>query len=239
MSAWEIVAILLAGMAAGTINTVVGSGTLITFPTLLAFGVPPVTANVSNTIGLVPGSVPGRGATGGSSPASARGCCAWRVRRCVGGLAGARAPAGAARGAFEAIVPALILIGVVLVIFQPRLSAWVARRDERAAAPSTTTAPGGCGRRCCWPGVYGGYFGAAQGVLLMAVLGIGVAESLQRLNARQERAGRLVNGVAGLLFVARGRRGLGGRRADRRGIGRSVACSGQASGGDSHHSPCA
>ena len=59
MSPWEIVAILLAGMAAGTINTVVGSGTLITFPTLLAFGIPPVTANVSNTIGLVPGSLSG------------------------------------------------------------------------------------------------------------------------------------------------------------------------------------
>ena len=59
MSLWEVVAILLAGMAAGTINTVVGSGTLITFPTLLAFGIPPVTANVSNTIGLAPGSLSG------------------------------------------------------------------------------------------------------------------------------------------------------------------------------------
>ncbi len=74
MSVFEVVAILLAGIAAGTINTVVGSGTLITFPTLLAFGIPPVTANVSNTIGLVPGSVSGAIGYGASWPASAPAC---------------------------------------------------------------------------------------------------------------------------------------------------------------------
>ncbi len=77
MSACEVVAILVAGMAAGTINTVVGSGTLITFPTLLAFGIPPVTANVSNTSGWCPGSSRGRGATAASSRASGPGCCGW------------------------------------------------------------------------------------------------------------------------------------------------------------------
>ncbi|WP_457207676.1 sulfite exporter TauE/SafE family protein, partial [Nocardioides sp. P5_C9_2] len=168
----EAVLIALAGVAAGTINTVVGSGTLITFPTLLAFGVPPVTANVSNSIGLVPGSITGavgyrRELRGQRSRllhlASASG---------LGGLVG-----GALLlwqpGAFEVVVPALILLGVLLVLAGPRISAYVARRHE---------ASGGLPERGAWwvwpgmfaCGIYGGYFGAAQGVLMMAVLGIGV-----------------------------------------------------------------
>ncbi len=159
-----------------------------------------MTANVSNTIGLVPGSVTG----------------AWGYRRELGGqrgrvvrLASASLIGGVIGGvlllvlpedAFEAIVPALILVGVVLVITGPRLSAWVARRAEER----------GTGDRLfawwVWPavlvtGVYGGYFGAAQGVLLMAVLGIGVADSLQRLNGVKNVLAAIVNGVAGLLFI--------------------------------------
>jgi uncharacterized membrane protein YfcA len=200
LSAFEVVGILLAGVAAGTINTVVGSGTLITFPTLLAFGVPPVTANVSNTIGLVPGSVTG----------------AWGYRReldgqrgrvlrlasasLFGGVIGAVLLLVLPDDAFEAIVPALILVGVVLVIVGPRLSAWVARRAEERGAGDRLFA------WWVWPavlvtGVYGGYFGAAQGVLLMAVLGIGVADSLQRLNGVKNVLAAIVNGVAGVLFV--------------------------------------
>ena len=201
MSAWEIVAILVAGMAAGTINTVVGSGTLITFPTLLAFGVPPVTANVSNNLGLVPGSIAG----------------AWGYRRelagqrsrvlrlvsasVIGAFTGAVLLLTLPAGAFEAIVPVLILLGVVLVIFQPRLSAWVVRRAERRG-----TTIDHHGAWWVWPavllaGVYGGYFGAAQGVLLMGILGIGVAETLQRSNAVKNVLAAFVNGVAGVLFA--------------------------------------
>ncbi len=200
MSAFEVVGILLAGVAAGTINTVVGSGTLITFPTLLAFGVPPVTANVSNTIGLVPGSVTG----------------AWGYRRelagqrdrvlrlaaasLIGGVIGAMLLLVLPESAFETIVPVLILVGVVLVIAGPRLSAWVARRAEERGTADRHFA------WWVWPavlvtGVYGGYFGAAQGVLLMAVLGIGVAESLQRLNGVKNVLAAIVNAIAGLLFV--------------------------------------
>jgi uncharacterized membrane protein YfcA len=89
MSLGEIVAIAFAGLAAGAINTVVGSGTLITFPVLLAFGYAPVTANVSNTIGLVPGSCRAPSATGASSPASGRGSCASARCRLLGGITGA------------------------------------------------------------------------------------------------------------------------------------------------------
>ena len=142
-----MVAVLLAGVAAGTINTVVGSGTLITFPTLLAFGVPPVTANVSNTIGLVPGSVSGavgyRRELAGQRSRVLRLC----VGSLIGGLAGAVLLLVLPDGAFTAIVPALILLGCVLVVFQPRISAWVARRHDAAGGlPHHRT-------RWVWPGV--------------------------------------------------------------------------------------
>jgi uncharacterized membrane protein YfcA len=201
VSLFEAVAILLAGVAAGTINTVVGSGTLITFPTLLAFGIPPVTANVSNTVGLVPGSISGaigyrRELTGQRSRV-----LRLSVASLVGGLAGGVLLLVLPDDAFAAIVPVLILLGCVLVVLQPRISAWVARRHE---------ATGGVphhGAWWVWPGVlltgvYGGYFGAAQGVLLMAVLGTGVDENLQRLNAVKNVLAAIVNGVAGLLFIA-------------------------------------
>jgi uncharacterized protein len=197
---FEIVAILLAGVAAGTINTVVGSGTLITFPTLLAFGVPPVTANVSNTIGLVPGSI--SGAIGYRRELSGQRSRVLRlsVASLVGGSVGAVLLLVLPADAFETIVPVLILLGLVLVVFQPRISAWVARRHD-----ATGGLPAG-GAWWVWPGVlvtgvYGGYFGAAQGVLLMAVLGIGIAESLQRLNAVKNVLAAIVNAVAGLIFA--------------------------------------
>jgi uncharacterized protein len=201
VSAWEIVAILVAGMAAGTINTVVGSGTLITFPTLLAFGVPPVTANVSNNLGLVPGSVAGawgyRRELAGQRSRTLRLVSASVIGAFIGGVLLLTLPAGA----FEAVVPVLILLGVMLVIFQPRLSLWVARRAERRG-----TTLDHHGAWWVWPavllaGVYGGYFGAAQGVLLMGILGIGVAETLQRSNAVKNVLAAFNNGVAGVLFA--------------------------------------
>lgn len=216
MSPLEAVAILLAGVGAGTINTVVGSGTLITFPTLLALGVPPVTANMSNSLGLVPGGVAGaigyrRELTGQRS----------RVLRLLvfstaGGAIGAILLLVLPPGAFETIVPVLILLGIVLVIVQPRLSRMVAERAERRAAEGVVPV-----ERAWWvplavfaTGLYGGYFGAAQGVLLMGVLGIGVAESLQRLNGVKNVLVAVVNGVAGLIFVVVAELGLLGTDAE-------------------------
>lgn len=200
MTLFEVVAILLAGVAAGTINTVVGSGTLITFPTLLAFGVPPVTANVSNTIGLVPGSASGaigyrRELSGQRSRAVRLGTGSF-----LGAVVGAVLLLVLPEGAFSAIVPALIVLGCVLVAWQPRISVWVERRHEaRGGRPEGDP-------WWVWPatgltGVYGGYFGAAQGILLMALLGIGVDETLQRLNALKNVLAGIVNAVAGLIFV--------------------------------------
>ena len=200
MSPFEAVVILLSGVAAGTINTVVGSGTLITFPTLLAFGVPPVTANVSNTLGLVPGSV--SGAIG--YRAELRGQRGRLLRlgsaSVLGGIVGAVLLLVLPSSAFDAIVPALILLGLVLVILGPRISAWVAKRHEHLGGLPEH------GAAWVWPavlgtGVYGGYFGAAQGVLLLAIMGIGVDDSLQRINATKNVLAALVNGVAAVVFI--------------------------------------
>ena len=199
MTLLESLAVLLAGVAAGAINTVVGSGTLITFPTLLAFGVPPVTANVSNNIGLAPGSV--SGAIGYRRELAGQRARVLRLASAslLGGLTGAvlllRLPADA----FETIVPVLILLGVVLVAVQPRVSRWVAARRAGEAGPRPDP-------WWTWPataaaGVYGGYFGAAQGVILMGLLGIGIAEDLQRLNAVKNVLAAVVNGVAGIVFA--------------------------------------
>jgi uncharacterized membrane protein YfcA len=194
----QMAAVLVAGMAAGTINVVVGSGTLITFPTLLAFGVPPVTANVSNTIGLVPGVA--SGVVGYRRELRGQRARALRLGAAsvTGGLVGAGLLLSLPSGAFRAIVPVLILVGLVLVVLQPRITAWVDARHEGAR--------GELGPWWVWPavlgtGVYGGYFGAAQGVILMGVLGIGIADSLQRLNAVKNVLAGLVNGVAGLIFL--------------------------------------
>ena len=201
MSPTEAVLVALAGVAAGTINTVVGSGTLITFPTLLAFGVPPVTANVSNTVGLVPGSM--SGVVGYRRElAGQRG----RVLRLgsaslLGGIAGALLLLWLPSSAFDAIVPALIALGVLLVVLGPRIQRSVAARAEsRGGIPDH-------GVWWVWPavaaaGIYGGYFGAAQGVLLMAILGIGVADSMQRHTATKNVLALLVNAVAAAVFVA-------------------------------------
>jgi uncharacterized protein len=196
-----MVLVALAGVAAGTINAVVGSGTLITFPTLLAFGVPPVTANVSNNVGLVPGSL--SGAIGYRRELAGQRARLMRlgVASLLGGTLGALLLLWLPSSAFDAIVPALILLGVVLVIFGPRIQRGVAARAEaRGGIPDH-------GVWWVWPavaaaGVYGGYFGAAQGVLLMAILGIGVADTMQRHTATKNVLAFIVNLVAAVVFIA-------------------------------------
>jgi hypothetical protein len=197
-----MVALLGAGAAAGLINTVVGSGTLITFPTLLALGVPPVTANMSNTVGLAPGSL--SGALSMRPELDGQRQRVWRLGSAslLGGIAGAGLLLWLPSAAFDAIVPVLIGIGCLLVIVQPRLSRWIAVRRLRAGAAQ----PPPHGAIGLWiavliTGVYGGYFGAAQGVLLLGVMGIGLVETLPRINAVKNVLALIVNSVAGLLFV--------------------------------------
>lgn len=202
MSIADFFIILVAGMAAGTINTVVGSGSLITFPTLVALGYPPLLANVSNNIGLVPGSVSGvygyRRELKGQRT---------RLRRLVpasllGGLTGSTLLLLLPSKVFQKVVVVLIAIALVLVILQPALSRRVAAR-RASGAPRHHDVTVGLLALVFATGVYGGYFGAAQGIILIAVLGIFLDDELQRLNATKNVLAMTVNAVASIIFIAR------------------------------------
>ncbi|MBA0124232.1 sulfite exporter TauE/SafE family protein [Haloechinothrix sp. YIM 98757] len=197
MTWWHAVVIVLAGTWAGTINTVVGSGTLVTFPVLVALGYPPVTATTSNAIGLAPGAISGsvgyRRELAGQRDRVLR----FAVFSVIGAGVGTVLLLSLPEKAFETIVPWLIGLAVVLVLVQPKVSAWVLRTSS-GDAPR--------GGLLVLPlifviGIYGGYFTAAQGVLLMGVLGILVRDSLQRLNALKNVLAAAVNVVAGTVYA--------------------------------------
>jgi uncharacterized membrane protein YfcA len=193
----EAVLVALAGVAAGTINAVVGSGTLVTFPVLLAVGYSPVTANVSNAIGLVPGSV--AGAVGYREELAGQRARAIRLGAAsvTGGIIGAVALLALPASYFKAIVPVFIVIALVLIVLQPRLSARLqARREAAPPHGGPWTAVG-----VLLTGIYGGYFGAAQGILLISLLSLTLPDDLQRINALKNVLAGLVNGVAGIVFI--------------------------------------
>ncbi|HZO61847.1 MAG TPA: sulfite exporter TauE/SafE family protein [Gaiellaceae bacterium] len=196
MDALEAVAILTAGAGAGTINAVVGSGTLITFPVLLGFGYSPVTANVSNSLGLSPGSI--SGAIGYRRELTGQGRRALRLglASIAGSVVGAILLLALPASAFKAIVPGFIALALVLVVLQSRITRALALHRtevEHGGAPA-------------WlgvflSGIYGGYFGAAQGIILMAILGICIADTLQRLNALKNVLVGTANLCAAVIFA--------------------------------------
>ncbi|MET9697983.1 sulfite exporter TauE/SafE family protein [Streptomyces sp. NPDC006529] len=202
LSIWEALAVFAAGVGAGTINAIVGSGTLITFPVLLATGLPPVTANVSNTLGLVPGSV--SGAIGYRKELKGQGGRILRLGAVslVGGLAGAVLLLTLPSDSFDTIVPVLIGLALVLVVLQPRIARAVRRRQEAAGGEG----PHPDGGPVLLTGMllssaYGGYFGAAQGVLYLGLMGSLLHEDMQRVNAVKNIVAALVNGIAAVFFL--------------------------------------
>jgi len=189
--------VFAAGIGAGTINTVVGSGTLITFPALLSVGLPSLTANVTNTLGLVPGSF--MGAYGYRSRLAGQRALVLRLGAAsvAGALLGAGLLLALPPGAFKAIVPVLIALALVLVVAGPAVNR---RLADRPAGRDDTPRP-----TLWWAtlgsGAYGGYFGAAQGVLLMGLLSALHGGDVQRNNAIKNVLTGTVNLVAALVFV--------------------------------------
>lgn len=198
MSALEVVAIILAGLAAGTINTIVGSGTLVTFPTLLLFGYAPVSANVSNSLGLVPGGL--TGTWGYRQELRSLGPMLRRLgpASLVGSVIGALLLLVLPPAAFETIVPVLILIALLLVVFGPRLQKWAASQHADRITPGRWVA---LIVGILLAGVYGGYFGAAQGVLLLGIMSILLPLGLQQINGIKNVLATIANLVAAIVFL--------------------------------------
>jgi uncharacterized membrane protein YfcA len=193
----DAVVALLAGLWGGTINTVVGSGTLVTFPLLLALGLPPVTANVTNTVGLFPGSFVGAYGYRAELRGQRRRVLLLGSASVVGAVVGAILLLTLPASAFETVVPVLIGLALVLVVVGPRLTARL-RPRQRPPGRGTSVAlvaVAGLGA------VYGGYFGAAQGVLILGFLGLLLAEGIQRLNALKNVLVGTTNCVAAVVFA--------------------------------------
>jgi hypothetical protein len=183
----ELLAVAAAGAAAGASNALAGAGSLITFPTLIALGVPPLAANVTSTVGLIPGA-----AGGAIGYADLIGEQRQRVVRLalptlLGAAAGTALLLITSNDTFEAIVPVLVAGSCLLLLFQPRLTARIAHAGDEHS-PFLTAG-------LLFSGAYAAYFGSAVGILLLALLGLFVADSMQHLNGLKI----LLAGIANLL----------------------------------------
>jgi uncharacterized protein len=207
VSVSHMVLIVLAGLAAGAINALVGSGTLITFPTLVTLGYPPVTATMSNAVGLVAGNA--SGTWGYRAELSGQwNRLRWQIPASVIGAAlGAFLLLHLPEKVFVQVVPVLLVLALILVVLGPRIQAWARRRAEEAGRPVEHITPARMTALVVGTfavGVYGGYFTAAQGILLVGVMGALLPESVQRMNAAKNLQALLVNMVAaaGYTLVA-------------------------------------
>lgn len=203
MPVTHIVLIGLAGFGAGAINALVGSGTLITFPTLVAIGYPPVTSTMSNAVGLVAGGVSGtwgyRAELGGQWDR-----LRWQVPASLAGAAlGAFLLLHLPEKVFTEIVPVLLVLALVLVVAGPQIQSWARRRAEKAGHSPEHVRPVQMAALTVGTfavGVYGGYFTAAQGIMLLGVMGALLPESVQRMNAAKNLLALLVNVVAAVSY---------------------------------------
>ncbi len=201
MSVAHMILIALAGVGAGAINAIVGSGTLITFPTLVALGYPPVTATMSNAVGLVAGGISGT----------------WGYRRelqgqwdrlkwqipasLLGAVVGAWLLLHLPEKVFISVVPVLLVGALLLVVFGPRIQAWARGRSANEAEHVSTGRMALVVLGTFAVGIYGGYFTAAQGILLIGVMGALLPESMQRMNAAKNLLSLLVNVVAAAAYT--------------------------------------
>jgi uncharacterized protein len=204
VTAAEVLLVLAAGLGAGVLSSTVGVASLLSFPVLVAIGLPPVVANVSNTLGMIPGGL--GGVLGYRDEVREAGPIAKAIITvcALGAVIGAALLLGLPPGVFEAIVPYLILFTCLLVGVQPRIARWLRARHERLhgeqladrhhMSPATTVF-------ATITGVYGGYFGAGAGVMMVAVLGIGTDLELRIVNGLKTLSLMVGNIVAGLIFV--------------------------------------
>ncbi|CAJ1582501.1 sulfite exporter TauE/SafE family protein [[Mycobacterium] wendilense] len=204
MSVTHMILIALAGVGAGAINSLVGSGTLITFPTLVTLGFPPVTATMSNAVGLVAGGISGTWAYRRELRGQRR-WLRWQIpASLIGAGLGAFLLLHLPETVFATVVPALLVFALVLVVVGPRIQGWARTRAEAAGRDADLITPARMAALVAGTfavGVYGGYFTAAQGILLIAVMGALLPEDIQRMNAAKNLLALLVNIVAAVAYT--------------------------------------
>jgi len=202
MSEWQAVGLLAAAFVAGAINAVAGGGSLISFPALIAAGYPSKVANVTNTVALWPGYV--GGSLGYREELRGQ---RWRLIQLslpnvAGAFVGVVVLLSTPQSAFDAVVPFLIVFACALMALQDRIGAFTAH--HRAAFAASGRVPLPAHAVVFALGVYGAYFGAALGIMTLAVFTILLADDIQRLNALKGMSSLIVNGVAVLSFAAFG-----------------------------------
>lgn len=214
MELWQIALIVLAGIGAGGINAVVGSGTLITFPVLVAFGVPPVVSTMSNAVGLIPGNIASSIGYREELRGQWRRILGFVPASILGSLTGAYLLLHLPEDAFETIVPVLLVVALVMVVAQPALSRYLknrsVRRAQKAGEEHVAASAGdtlSTGRYILvlvvvfLTAIYGGYFAAAQGIILIALLGLLLPDDLQRLNGLKNVLVLVVNTVSASTYI--------------------------------------
>ena len=202
MTAFELIAVGLAAVAGGFVNAIAGGGTLITFPMLTAVGIPPVVANITNTVALCPGYVGGTYAQRNDLKGQGRRMWLLLPTGVLGGITGGVLLLYTSDATFRRIIPYLILTAVILLAFQDRMRNWIVSRMSDAGHRRLNEA---WSMVLIFPAaVYGGYFGAGLGVMMLAVLGLVLDDSLTRLNALKQSLSFSINIAAAVFFLFSG-----------------------------------
>lgn len=199
MRLFEVAMLILVGIIAGTMNSIIGSGGLVTFPALLAFGYSPLVANMTNNMGVLPGALSAAFAYRRELKTQWSRIVRLAALSLVGGFSGAILLLVLPADAFKKIVPVLIALALVLIILQPRLQRRIARRETEHRRHIITR-----DGAIFVTGIYGGYFGAAQGILLMSILGAVIDETIQKLNSIKIMLAVSANSAAAVVFIFRG-----------------------------------
>ncbi len=184
-----------AALLAGAINAVAGGGSLITFPTLVAVGLPPITASVTNTVAMCPGYLGATIAQRRDLEGQGKRAAKLLPVAAIGGVGGALLLLATGESSFKLIVPFLILFAALSVAAQDKLRAWIVRGDHSERAEALAVFP------IAFAAVYGGYFGAGMGVMILGALGIALADKLLRINALKQCVSLVVNATAAVVFL--------------------------------------
>jgi uncharacterized protein len=196
LSIGQVALLAVAGFFAGALNAAAGGGSLISFPALILVGYPSLTANVTNNVAVAPGYVTGATGYRHELRGQRKRIVPLVIASLIGSVIGVGLILASSQGAFEGIVPFLVLAACVLLAIQPAISRWLGERSDDSERPGVGALAGQT-----LAGVYGGYFSAALGVAALAILGLFLTDTLQRLNALKALLQLVIGAVSALGFA--------------------------------------